>query len=83
MFRGDSPALREVTWGAVALARRLGHERVGAEHLLISLAARSGEPAEILAAHGLAVDALTETAEALGPGGAVTAADALVGAVSG
>ena len=52
MFRGDNRALGQTMALAVACTHDLAHPRVGSEHLLLALAARPGEIANILARHG-------------------------------
>jgi ATP-dependent Clp protease ATP-binding subunit ClpA len=76
MFKGDEPAVGMVFQRAVGSARRLGHPRVGVEHLLVGLAGGDDVLAEVLARHGATSDALEETARAAAPLGAGAAADA-------
>lgn len=76
MFKGDEPAVGMVFRRAVGSARRLGHPRVGVEHLLVGLAGGDDVLAEVLARHGATCDALEETARAAAPLGAGAAAGA-------
>ena len=49
MFQGEHPELRRVLDRALALARDLGHPRVGSEHLLLALTTAGGAVAHVLA----------------------------------
>jgi ATPases with chaperone activity, ATP-binding subunit len=75
MFRGDHPDLSRTIGRAWALARDLGHPRVGGEHLLLALTAGGGTVAELLAAHGATEDAVRAAVRAAEPAGAGAAAD--------
>ena len=75
MFRGDDPDLSRTIGRAWVLARDLGHPRVGAEHLLLALAAGGDAVAELLGAHGATEDAIRAAARAAEPAGAGAAAD--------
>jgi len=57
MFEGDEPAVRMVLRRAVGFARRLGHPRVGVEHLLVGLAGGDDVVAKVLARHGATCNA--------------------------
>jgi len=76
MFQGDEPAVRMVLRRAVGSARRLGHPRVGVEHLLVGLAGGDDVVATVLARHGATCSVLEDTARAAAPLGAGAAADA-------
>ena len=58
MFRGDSTELTEAFHGAFALARDLGHSRVGTEHLLLSLSRRDDVLSRTLHAAGVTPTAI-------------------------
>lgn len=74
MFKGDDPSLTQVFQRATTSARRLGHPRVGVEHLLVGLAG-GGDLAGIFARHGATRQVLEDTASAAAPLGAGAAAD--------
>lgn len=75
MFKRDDPSLAQVFQLATTSARRLGHPRVGAEHLLIGLAGGDNELAAIFARHGATRQVLEDTASAAAPLGAGAVAD--------
>lgn len=75
MFEGDTAALTSVLDRAAASARRLGHLRVGVEHLLIGLAEADDPVAELLTRHGATRWALEDAAIFAAPLGAGAAAD--------
>jgi len=75
IFQGDEPAVRMVLRRAVGSARRLGHPRVGVEHLLVGLAGGDDVVATVLARHGATCDVLEDTARAAAPLGAGAAAE--------
>ena len=75
MFRGDNRALGQTMALAVACTHDLAHPRVWSEHLLLALAARPGEIANILARHGATPRALQGAALLCAPAGAGAAAD--------
>ena len=52
MFRGEHPELGRVLGRALALARDLGHPRVGSEHLLLALTTASSGVATCWTQHG-------------------------------
>ncbi len=53
MFERFTHEAREVVVGAQEAARRLDHPRIGTEHLLLSMLANSGGPADLLRGHGV------------------------------
>jgi hypothetical protein len=75
MFRGDHPELGRVLGRAAALARDLGHPRVGSEHLLLALATGGGTVATVLAERGATGAALGQAVRRAGPAGAGAAVD--------
>jgi len=60
---------------AVGSAHRLGHPRVGVEHLLVGLAGGNDVVATVLARHGATCCMLEDTARAAAPLGAGAAAE--------
>lgn len=72
---GDDPSLGPVLRRAVESARRLGHPRVGVEHLLIGLTGGDDALAAVLARHGATRQVLEGAAALAGPLGAGAAAD--------
>jgi hypothetical protein len=75
MFRNDETGPDGVVRRGLALARDLGHPRVGSEHLLLALIADGGPVAGVLARHGVTATAVRAAACAAAPGGAGAAAD--------
>ncbi|OHV28454.1 MULTISPECIES: Clp protease N-terminal domain-containing protein [Pseudofrankia] len=83
MFDGDHPDLGRSVGRAQALARGLGHDRVGSEHLLVALATGDGRDSDgshgtvaaALGRHGATAAAVWEALLAAAPGGAGMAAD--------
>jgi hypothetical protein len=75
MFKGDHPSLGRAFQRATACARRLGHPRVGVEHLLVGLAGGDDDLAGLLARHGATRPVLEEAACVAAPLGAGGAAD--------
>ncbi|HEX8626550.1 MAG TPA: Clp protease N-terminal domain-containing protein [Catenuloplanes sp.] len=75
MFRGDHPDLGRVWGGAPALARALGHPRVGSEHLLLALTTAGGDVSTVLADHGATATAIRDAVRRAAPLGAGAAAD--------
>ena len=75
MFRNDETGPDGVVRRGLALARDLGHPRVGSEHLLLALIADGGPVAGVLARHGATAVAVRAAACAAAPGGAGAAAD--------
>jgi ATP-dependent Clp protease ATP-binding subunit ClpA len=53
MFERFSREAREVVVGTQEVARRWTHRRIGTEHMLLSLLAGGGEPAEVMNSHGV------------------------------
>lgn len=75
MFQGDHPELHRAVGHASALARRLGHRRVGSEHLLLALGAAGGAVSAVLSRLGATGAAVEEVVCQAGPLGAGAAAD--------
>lgn len=75
MFKGDDPSLSRAFQRATTSARRLGHPRVGVEHLLVGLAGGDDDLAGLLARHGVTRQVLEEAACVAAPLGAGGAAD--------
>jgi hypothetical protein len=75
MFQGDHPDLRNAVSGALAAARRLGHQRAGSEHLLLGLSALGNTVSAVLARHGATEATVEEAVHQAGPWGAGAAAD--------
>lgn len=75
MFKGDDPSLGRAFQQATASARRLGHPRVGVEHLLVGLAGGEDDLAGLFARHGATRQVLEEAACEAAPLGAGGAAD--------
>ncbi|WP_084476832.1 Clp protease N-terminal domain-containing protein [Actinokineospora enzanensis] len=74
MFRGDHPVLGQVLGTASGHARRLGHGRVGTEHLLLALV-DAPPVAAVLTDHGVTSSGLEAAIQLAGPSGAGAAAD--------
>ncbi|MFI7430782.1 Clp protease N-terminal domain-containing protein [Micromonospora sp. NPDC049836] len=75
MFQGAHPDLHRVVGHASALARRLGHHRVGSEHLLLALSAAGGPVGAVLSRLGATEPAVREVVCRAAPLGAGAAAD--------
>lgn len=58
MFERFTTEARSVVVDAQSQARRLGHPRIGTEHLLLALLAAQGGPAEVLGRHGITIVAV-------------------------
>jgi ATP-dependent Clp protease ATP-binding subunit ClpA len=75
MFERFTPAARHVLVAAQDEARRLGHDWIGTEHLLLGLVGRGEGARDVLTELGLSLDAVREeVVEAIGtgcPGGAI------------
>jgi ATP-dependent Clp protease ATP-binding subunit ClpC len=77
VLEGCSDDARRVVVAATDQARRLGHPRVGTEHLLLGLlAAADGAPAAALRAGGATLSAARHTVAELSPQGAALMDDA-------
>lgn len=75
MFRGDDVALARIMHRAVEVARRLGHPRVGSEHLLLALVEDHGSLSDVWADHAISEQAIQNAVVATAPAGAAAAAD--------
>ena len=75
MFQGEHPELGRVLGRAPALARGLGHPRVGSEHLLLALTTASSSVATLLTQHGATEAAIRNAVGLAAPAGAGAAAD--------
>ncbi|MDT3445161.1 Clp protease N-terminal domain-containing protein [Pseudofrankia sp. BMG5.37] len=75
MFSGDHPELSRAVGRAMALARGLGHARVGSEHLLLALATGDGAVSAVLVRHGTSAAVLREAVLVAAPAGAGVAVD--------
>ena len=53
MFERFTHEARDVVVGAQQAARKLHHQRIGTEHVLISLLANADAPADLLGGHGI------------------------------
>ncbi|NUR72351.1 MAG: peptidase [Hamadaea sp.] len=82
MFRGDHPDLARAVGRAFRLARDAGSNRVGSEHLLLSLTA-AGRVSTVLGAARVTFEAVRHAVHTCGPGGAGAAADRAALAVLG
>jgi ATP-dependent Clp protease ATP-binding subunit ClpA len=74
VFERFTQAARDVVVDAQGQARRLRHEEVTAEHLLLAVAARTDAPAQVLQEHGVRYADLAQEVAALGSGDAAALA---------
>lgn len=75
MFRGDNADLVRTMRRAVGAAGRLGHPRVGSEHLLLALAGAAGSLGDVWAVHAVSMGAVRDAVMTAAPAGAGAAAD--------
>jgi hypothetical protein len=75
MFRGDNADLVRTIRRAGDAAVRLGHPRVGSEHLLLALAGGRGPLGDVWALHAVSMGAVQDAVVAAAPAGAGVAAD--------
>ncbi|MCW2510063.1 MAG: Clp domain protein [Modestobacter sp.] len=61
MFERFTTEARQTVVGAQLEARQLHHQRIGTEHLLLSLLAQATPSSAVLARHGLTREAVAET----------------------
>jgi ATP-dependent Clp protease ATP-binding subunit ClpA len=76
MFERFTKEARDVVVGAQREARRLGHDCVGTEHVLLGLLQADGIPARVLAGLGVTAGAVEREVLAFGRSGPFGAADA-------
>lgn len=75
MFRGDNADLVRTIRRAVGAAGRLGHPRVGSEHLLLALVEDRGSLGDVWAKHAVSMGAVRNAVADAAPAGAGAAAD--------
>jgi ATP-dependent Clp protease ATP-binding subunit ClpA len=74
MFERFTTEARQTVVGAQLEARQLHHDRIGTEHLLLSLLAQETSSSAVLARHGLTREAVAQTVVGYAPGDDLDAA---------